>query len=376
MTTNDPKNQEEQPEEQPLTPQSPPEKPESDEVSLLDLMNADPTPPAGSEPVSQEASTAVPLLPTTPPIDDVTDDLPPIDDATLTDVFPAETPSARKPTPLPLTPDELKPQERPLVHDPDATNVQPRAAFSQQRKPVKPESDVPTKGVPVPTKGVPIEDAPTQVHRPVRPSPPPDEDATILHQRVVRPRKPAPEQPKRETPKQKRPVRQQPLRERDVQQRQPSQPKREQPVRQQPVRQQPVRQQPSRVAMPKKPPKRQPKPQTRRKQKWRGCLVRGIMLTLVVGIVGVVLVTAGLAIGYKSIANDLPDPSDILTEVSTFETAVILDRNGNTLYSLAHPDIGNRTRVSLDEISLDLRNATIATEDSRFYENPGFDIIG
>ncbi|MCP5100664.1 MAG: PBP1A family penicillin-binding protein, partial [Chloroflexi bacterium] len=46
------------------------------------------------------------------------------------------------------------------------------------------------------------------------------------------------------------------------------------------------------------------------------------------------------------------------------------------LYSLAHPDIGNRTRVSLDEISLDLRNATIATEDSRFYENPGFDIIG
>ncbi|MFQ5421801.1 MAG: transglycosylase domain-containing protein, partial [Anaerolineae bacterium] len=327
MTINEPENQEEQPEEQPLSPPSP--KPESDEISLLDLLDGEVV---------------------TPPVED---------DATLTDVFPAE-PAPRKPAPpLPLTPDELKPQERPPVRDPDATEVQPRVAFSQTTKPQPPTAEPPAEP--------PIQEAPTQVHRPVRPSPPPDDAPTIMHRPVRR-------QPQREQdkPQQKQPVREQPQRER---------PSRQQPVRQaaqpqRPVGRQPVRTQTSRVIMPEQAKKGQPRPKTRRQQRRRGCLVRGLTVLLAVGIVGVMLITAGLAIGYNSIANDLPDPSNIEARASQFETAVILDRNGNTLYQLADPDTGNRTRVPLDEISIQLQNATIATEDSRFYDNPGFDPIG
>ena len=84
----------------------------------------------------------------------------------------------------------------------------------------------------------------------------------------------------------------------------------------------------------------------------------------------------GLAIGYISIARQLPSPTELRGAASTFETARIYDRAGNLLYSLADPNAGNRTYVPIAQIAPDLINATIATEDSRFYTNPGFDLVG
>jgi membrane peptidoglycan carboxypeptidase len=72
----------------------------------------------------------------------------------------------------------------------------------------------------------------------------------------------------------------------------------------------------------------------------------------------------------------LPDVAELESRVSNFETALIFDREGNQLFSLSDPDMGSRTYVTLDQISPHLINATIATEDSRFYSNPGFDPIG
>ena len=362
---------EEQPEERPLPPP-----PEDEEVSLLDLLDGDfETPPAGQQKVEEVQDEAETSAPPPPEPDDqtATIDLPALEDnATLTDVLPAQQ-APRRPSPLlPLTPEELNPKDRPPVWDQDATEVQPRVAFSQttQRKP--PTEEPPEKP--------PIQEAPTQVHRPVRPAPPPDDDPTIV-QRPVREQpkreRPVREQPKREQhPQQHRPVRDRPLRE---------QPKRESPQRQQPareqqaqhpIRQQPVREQTSRVVMPVREKQVQPRPKTRRQQRRRTLLVRSLIALLAIGIVGIALTTVGLVIGYTSIANDLPDPSNIEAQASQFETAVIIDRNGNALYQLADPNFGNRTNVPLDNISLYLQQATIATEDSRFYENPGFDPIG
>ncbi len=57
----------------------------------------------------------------------------------------------------------------------------------------------------------------------------------------------------------------------------------------------------------------------------------------------------------------------------------ILDRNGRLLYEIIDPrseTSGHHTPVSLDQIPLNLRNATIAVEDANFYSNAGVDFIG
>lgn len=335
----------ENPDESPETPSTaqPPE-----EMSLLDLLGstgddadeddktavfspieaADPAPkPFLSTEPTEAADTAVP--PTPPP---------PAEAETVTDLVPAEPETERPPRPLPLTPDELTPQQRPSLRDMDATEVQPRVAFSQQRDPVRPP------------KAPPAEDEPTQVLRPVRPSADRPDDAA---QTMMR-----------------RPVREQPAREPAA----PERPRR--PVREAPPAARPPADQISRVIMPAREKQPRVHPQTRRQQRWRGCLVRGVTILLVFSIVGAMLAAAGLAIGYRSIAADLPDASELEANASQFETARIYDRNGNELFSVADPNTGNRTRVTLDEISPYLIQATIATEDSRFYENPGFDPIG
>ncbi|MCP4428427.1 MAG: penicillin-binding protein [Chloroflexi bacterium] len=252
--------------------------------------------------------------------------------------LPPVAPEKPKPPPLPLSSEELTPpRERPLFHDTDATEIQPHIAFPGQEPPIseaptqpfqpiqrpKPETDITTE-----TEAE--EDAPTIVHRPVRRS-------TQL---------PSPTRP----------------------------PMREQPRGQPPAasRQQPT----TKIAIPKQARPIRPKPQTRRRRNWRGCFTRVILAILILGIAGIALTVIGAAIGYQNIARDLPEPTQLLEKASDFETARIYDRDGNLLYSLIDPNAGDRTRISLNEISPHLINATIATEDARFYENPGFDPIG
>lgn len=130
---------------------------------------------------------------------------------------------------------------------------------------------------------------------------------------------------------------------------------------------------PARVMMPAQ-PQPIPKPQTRRN--WGRTILRALLIFFILTIIGIGLGVVGLTVGYIAIARQLPSPNELRDRASTFETARIFDRDGNLLYSLADPNAGNRTYVTLDQISPDLINATIATEDSRFYTNPGFDLIG
>jgi hypothetical protein len=85
-----------------------------------------------------------------------------VDENTLTGAPAPTQPARRQPVPLPLTPEEIPPQERPLEYDPDATNVSPRVAIpgsstsdeeaaTRMYRPVKrPSADQPSPKQPAP----------------------------------------------------------------------------------------------------------------------------------------------------------------------------------------------------------------------------------
>src|SRR6266571_8040666 len=54
----------------------------------------------------------------------------------------------------------------------------------------------------------------------------------------------------------------------------------------------------------------------------------------------------------------------------------VLDRNGQLLFEFAGPNGEIRTPVPLKQISPDLVNATVATEDDNFWQNPGVNFRG
>ncbi|MCA9919681.1 MAG: PBP1A family penicillin-binding protein, partial [Anaerolineales bacterium] len=351
-----------EPEEETQKPTPPPnEEDEFGTVSLFDLMDeagdeAPPetillrpdlrpprpiTPPKIEEKREPEGDTAVPDqdAPTEPANDEqtLTIDLPGPDDEDTADLPPIQP--QRKPAPLPLTPSKLKPFERPPVEDPDATEVSPDLA------------------IPAPER--PRSEQPTQIYQRDEPQKPAEPDPRT----VMRPIREAPTQPR---PRQE-PAKRQP--DQATQQKRPQQ----QPRR--PQTQRPPAPPAGPVVVSKQAPKPRPKRQAPGRRNWGSCLVRGVVISLMLGVVGLALTAAGLAIGYRVIASDLPPVTELENRVSTFETARIYDRNGNELFSLADPNMGNRTRVSLDQISPYLIQATIATEDSRFYENFGFDTV-
>ncbi len=93
----------------------------------------------------------------------------------------------------------------------------------------------------------------------------------------------------------------------------------------------------------------------------------------IVGAAAVGLVTLAVSLGvYVYIAFSLPSPDQLQDRAASFVSSKIYDRNGELLYVINDPAGGRRTLVSLDEIPMSLRNATIATEDPTFYSNPGF----
>jgi 1A family penicillin-binding protein len=283
----------------PLPPPTPPPD-EAETISLFDLMD-DIDAPAENPTITLSR----------PPVS-------PDDAATLTD-FSAPNAPQERPT---YQPANLQPQERPLIDDLEATEVQPRLALPPE----------PTLAATTP----PIQQTPPAK----RPSTPP-----AATQQSAKPAA--------------QPARQQPP----------------PPVRP-PARQAaPTPAQTPRVAVPSQEIRTEPVRRSPGRRNWSGCLLRGTLIMGALLIVGFFLTVAGLAFAYNSIASDLPSVADLENQVSSFETARIYDRDGNELFSLADPNTGNRTRVSLDQISPFLIQATIATEDSRFYENPGFDPV-
>jgi len=69
---------------------------------------------------------------------------------------------------------------------------------------------------------------------------------------------------------------------------------------------------------------------------------------------------------------DLPSPDRLYERVAAPSTR-IYDRQGRLLYEILDPHGGAHTPVSLAEVPPACINATIATEDASFYDNPGVD---
>jgi len=81
-----------------------------------------------------------------------------------------------------------------------------------------------------------------------------------------------------------------------------------------------------------------------------------------------ILPSLGLAlIFYSYILKDLPSPNNLQRPLAL--TTKLYDRNGKILYKIYREQ--NRTKLSLNEIPLTLRQATIAIEDKTFYQHPG-----
>jgi 1A family penicillin-binding protein len=250
-----------------------------------------------------------------PFIADPEDVRPPTDEqATPTGApIPSRIPAAEAPL-IPLTSQDLMPGERPPLEDDEATKVQPKSAFPGQTQ-IEPANVAPP----------PVSELPTQPPQAVPPA-------------------------------------------------QPEPAHYQQPTGRPPFREQ--AQAGVRVAMPEQQGRKaQPGPIGRGRRRWTSCLTQLILVTIILMFVGFVLAIVSASIGYVAIASQLPPPSELRGRASTFETAQILDSTGQVLYSLADPNTGNRTFVPLEQIDEDLQNATIATEDARFYTNPGFDPI-
>ncbi len=109
------------------------------------------------------------------------------------------------------------------------------------------------------------------------------------------------------------------------------------------------------------------------------------LLLVLVGIAGSILLAAGaLSAGaglkmYSVYARQLPDIESLKVWEEEFQTVSIYDRTGEhlLLFSLdPRPFTGDRTYVSLDEMSPWVWKSAIALEDRSFWSNPGFSIRG
>ncbi len=91
-------------------------------------------------------------------------------------------------------------------------------------------------------------------------------------------------------------------------------------------------------------------------------------------VVAFLLVAGGVAaiVLYNELSASLPDPTKPLkgTDLSTR----ILDRDGKSITTLFADQ--NRQYVNLGDIPQSLQQAVISTEDQRFYEHPGVDVLG
>lgn len=93
------------------------------------------------------------------------------------------------------------------------------------------------------------------------------------------------------------------------------------------------------------------------------------ILTIIIGLFFIGIITVGGILAALSIG--LPDVTD-LENLSEAQSTEIFDREGNLLYTIHGEE--NRDHVAYEEISPFLINATVAIEDSEFWEHGGFDV--
>ncbi|MBU0572767.1 transglycosylase domain-containing protein [Patescibacteria group bacterium] len=86
----------------------------------------------------------------------------------------------------------------------------------------------------------------------------------------------------------------------------------------------------------------------------------------------VILITL-FSLFWLLILKDLPSPKELVTRKQEMSTK-IYDRNGELLFKIYKDK--NRTPVSLNQVPIQVRLATLAAEDAEFYQHLGFSVRG
>lgn len=82
---------------------------------------------------------------------------------------------------------------------------------------------------------------------------------------------------------------------------------------------------------------------------------------------------AGAAI-WRGLLSDLPVPTSSFAGAQA-RSILFVDHQNRPLYEAIHPDGNKHVPLPLEQIPLSCRQATLATEDSRFYAHPGVDVL-
>jgi membrane peptidoglycan carboxypeptidase len=80
----------------------------------------------------------------------------------------------------------------------------------------------------------------------------------------------------------------------------------------------------------------------------------------------------GTVTAYAYYSRDLPDPAQLLNDISFEQPSIVYDRTGKV--ELARFGVLRRQLVTFDQIPPEMIDATTAVEDKDFWTNPGFDI--
>jgi len=87
---------------------------------------------------------------------------------------------------------------------------------------------------------------------------------------------------------------------------------------------------------------------------------------------GILFGTLFVIITFAYFARELPNPNALLDREEELST-IIYDKNQTPIYEVFGEK--NRSLVKIEEVSLHLQHATLATEDSDFYHHKGFDFL-
>ena len=104
----------------------------------------------------------------------------------------------------------------------------------------------------------------------------------------------------------------------------------------------------------------------------------GLGLTLILSFLAITItsaVTGAWAIvrEYRKVNKSLPAAGPLF--VNSFQTTRFFDRNGSLLQEIEHPDYGWRTFISMDQMTQDFIDATVAAEDATFWTNYGVEPV-
>ncbi len=106
------------------------------------------------------------------------------------------------------------------------------------------------------------------------------------------------------------------------------------------------------------------------KKKFKRTFKTAFRLAAILSVIGLTVVV-GIFIYFSK---DIPDPNKI-TDRSVAQSTKIFDRTGEHLLYEIHGE-EKRTIISLDDVSKHLINATISSEDQKFYDHYGIDFKG